>query len=238
MPNIFHPAMNTFSRVSIFGAVFFLAGFVALAWVIVRTPYVTEAGVIREQPIPFSHQHHVADVGLDCRYCHTSVEDSAFAGMPSTSICMNCHAYLFSDQPILEPVRESYRQQLPIHWTRVHDLADFAYFDHSIHVHHGVACITCHGQVDRMPLMWREQSLLMEWCLDCHRNPVPYLRPREFVFRTESLEELSKTAEFARYLRDSFPEIDPEQPDLDQLRRSLASQYGVVSQTNCSHCHW
>jgi hypothetical protein len=199
---------------------------------------VTEAGVIRVQPVPFSHQHHVGDVGIDCRYCHTSVETSAFAGIPSTSVCMNCHSWLFSDQPILEPVRRSFRLQQPLQWTRVHDLGDFANFDHSIHIHKGVGCVTCHGQVDRMPLMWRDSSLLMEWCLECHRNPTPNLRPREFVFRTETLEQLARTDEFRLYLQRHFPQLDARDPDLRRLREELAARYSIRSETDCSNCHW
>ncbi len=238
MANIFHPAMNTISRVTIFGALLFLAAGIWLIWYLVRTPYATEAGVIREQPVPFSHQHHVGDAGIDCRYCHTSVEESASAGIPATSVCLTCHDWLFKDQPLLAPVRESRSQQRPLRWTRVHDVPDFAVFNHSIHIHKGIACVTCHGRVDRMPLMWREHSLLMEWCLQCHMNPTAAVRPREFVFRMESLEELAATPEFARYLRREFPEIDPERPDLDQLRQQLAKRYGLREETDCSNCHW
>jgi MoCo/4Fe-4S cofactor protein with predicted Tat translocation signal len=238
MPNIFHPAMNTLSRVSIFGAVFIIAGIIGIAWVIVRTPYVTGAGVIREQPVPFSHQHHVGDAGIDCRYCHTSVESSAFAGIPSTDICMNCHAFLFRDQPMLEPVRESYRSNIPLQWTRVHDVPDFAKFDHSIHIHKGIGCVTCHGRVDRMPLMWREHTLQMEWCLSCHNHPVANVRPREFVFHMASLEELAATEEFRDYVRREFPSLDAGNPDLMALRQGLAERYELQSETNCSNCHW
>lgn len=185
MPQVFHPSMNTLSRVSIFGAVFFLAGGVFLMAAVVRSPYITEVGVVREQPIPFSHEHHVADVGIDCRYCHTSVETSAYAGMPTTATCMNCHTELFSDAPMLEPVRASYRTGEPLRWTRVNDLPDFVYFDHSIHVSKGVGCASCHGDVSSMPLMWREKTLHMQWCLDCHRAPGPHLRPPDRVFDTQ-----------------------------------------------------
>src|SRR6478672_2621 len=171
MPQIFHPSMNTVSRVSIFGAVFFLAAVVGLMWLVVRSPYVTEAGVVREQPVPFSHKHHVGDVGLDCRYCHTSVEDSSFAGIPPTATCMNCHSQLFADSDILAPVRSSFASGKPLSWTRVNDLPDFVYFNHSIHVRKGVACTTCHGEVDKMPFMWRQHTLHMQWCLDCHWHP-------------------------------------------------------------------
>ena len=213
MPQIFHPSMNTVSKVSIFGAVFFLAIAVWIGYTVVRSPYITEAGVIREQPVPFSHAHHVGQVGIDCRYCHTTVETTHSAGMPPTETCMNCHSQLWKDAPLLEPVRESYRTGEPIHWTRVHDLPDFAYFDHSIHVSKGVGCSTCHGQVDKMPLMWRENSLQMQWCLDCHRKPAPNIRPRDQVLNM-----------------DWKPgEQTPEQAKWDKEH--------VHSKTNCSVCH-
>jgi hypothetical protein len=139
-------------------------------------------GVAAAQPVPFSHKHHVGDVGLDCRYCHTTVETQAFPGMPATHICLTCHSQLFVDAPMLRPVHESAAADRPIAWTRVHKLPDFVYFDHSIHVAKGVGCIECHGRVDQMPLEWRSAPLLMQWCLECHRNPRPHLRPPAAVF--------------------------------------------------------
>ncbi len=215
MPQIFHPSLNTVSRVSIFGALFCLVLAIAIAFVVVRSPYVTGAGVVREQPVPFSHKHHVADAGIDCRYCHTGVEESAFAGIPPTKTCMNCHSQLFEDSPMLEPVRDSLRTNQPLRWTRVHDLPEYAYFDHSIHVHKGIGCTTCHGQVDQMPLMWRAESLLMEWCLDCHRNPSDHIRPRNAVFQVD---------------------WDDRALSKDE-RRSLADEYGLQSKISCSVCH-
>ena len=135
-----------------------------------------------EQPIPFSHRHHVADDGFDCRYCHASVEVSAFAGMPPLSTCMTCHSRLFTDQAVLAPLVAAFRGGQALQWNRVHDLPDFVYFDHSIHVAKGVGCVTCHGRIDRMPLTWRVASLDMQWCIDCHRAPAGHLRPREHVF--------------------------------------------------------
>src|ERR1700720_3816118 len=182
---IFPRSTNAISRASLFGPVFVVA---ALFWVMAqlqRSPYITYAGVRKSQPVPFSHQHHVTGLGIDCRYCHTSVEESSFAGIPPTRTCMNCHSEIFSDSPYLEPVRQSFRSDRSIEWTRVHDLPDFVYFNHSIHVHKGVGCTTCHGQVDRMPLMWQEKSLQMEWCLDCHRSPEQYARPRSAVFSVD-----------------------------------------------------
>jgi len=215
MSQIFHPSANTIARVTIFGALFLVVGLLVLAEEVTRSPWVTQAHVVREQPIQFSHERHVAGNGLDCRYCHTSVEDSAFAGLPPTKTCMNCHSQIFSSSPYLEPVRLSFRSDRPIEWTRVHDLPDFVYFNHSIHVHKGVGCTTCHGQVDRMPLMWQEQSLQMEWCVDCHRNPERYVRPREAVFRVDY--------------------VPP--PNQIDLGRRLVAEYQIQRLTSCSTCH-
>ncbi len=215
MAQIFRPSTNTFARLSIFGAVFLLA---VLAWVVLavnRSPYVTEAGVVRRQPVPFSHKHHVSGIGIDCRYCHTSVEESAVAGIPPTKTCMNCHTQIWAESPMLEPVRTSLRTDTSLTWVRVHDLPDFVYFDHSIHVQKGMGCVTCHGRVDEMPLMWRQQSLLMEWCLACHREPERFVRPRAFVFRMDW------------------------KPSEDQLTlgRKLVQEYHIAKRTSCSVCH-
>ena len=150
-----------------------------------RSPYMTRQNITREQPIQFSHKHHVGDDGIDCRYCHTSVETSAFAGIPPTKTCMNCHSVLFNNAGYLEPVRESYRDDKSIEWVKIHRLADFVYFNHSIHVSKGVGCSTCHGRVDEMPLVFQANTLLMQWCLDCHRNPAPNLRPIDKVFEMD-----------------------------------------------------
>jgi len=215
MSQIFHRSANTISRLSIFGALFVAAALLGLAAQINRSPWVTSAQVAREQPLQFSHERHVAGNGIDCRYCHTSVEDSRFAGIPPTKTCMNCHAQIFANSPFLQPVRASLNANMPIEWTRVHDLPDFVYFDHSIHVSKGVGCTTCHGQVDRMPLMWQEKSLQMEWCLDCHRNPEQYLRPRSAVFSVDY-------------------QPPPNQADLG---RQLVAEYQIQKLTSCSTCH-
>jgi hypothetical protein len=181
MAQIFPRSTNTFSRITIFGAVLILA---FVAWVAVqidRSAYVTRAAVAREQPVPFSHAHHVGGLGIDCRYCHTTVESSSFANIPPTKTCMNCHSQIWSASPTLEPVRASFRTGASIRWTRVYDLPDFVYFNHSIHIAKGIGCESCHGRVDRMPLTWQAVSLRMEWCLDCHRQPEKYVRPRELV---------------------------------------------------------
>jgi hypothetical protein len=182
MPQIFHPSTNAFAKVSIFGAVFFIAGLAIALTALFRSPYSTDVNVSIEQPVQFSHEHHVGGLGLDCRYCHASAEVSYFADIPPTHTCMTCHSQVWTDSPVLEPVRESFMTNMPIGWTRVHDLADFTYFNHQIHVHKGVGCETCHGRVDQMPLIRKAETLYMEWCLECHRAPERYLRPVDEVY--------------------------------------------------------
>ena len=182
MSQIFHRSTNTLSRATIFGAVFVIAALGWIAYEVQGSPYVTYAGVRKPQPVPFSHQHHVTGLGIDCRYCHTSVETSSFAGIPPTKTCMNCHSQIWTNAQLLEPVRASYRSGESLQWTRVNQLPDFVYFNHSIHVTKGVGCNTCHGPVDTMPLMYQQESLQMEWCLGCHRDPGQNLRPRDQVF--------------------------------------------------------
>src|ERR1051326_2312224 len=182
MAQVFHPSTNTIAKVTIFGAVFIVA---AIAWVSARlysSPYMTMVNVSRDQPVRFSHEHHVAGLGIDCRYCHTSVEDSAFAGIPATKACMTCHSQIWSNAALLEPVRQSYANNQPIVWNRVHSTPDYVYFNNGIHIQKGIGCVSCHGRVDEMPLMWKTASLHMRWCLECHEHPEKFIRPREQVF--------------------------------------------------------
>src|SRR5215216_1514399 len=181
MPQIFRRSANTLSKVSIFGLLSLVGALVLLAIVVARSGYATRQDIFIEQPLQFSHMHHVTDDGIDCRYCHTSVETSSFAGIPPTKTCMNCHSVLFANASFLEPVRASFRENRPLRWIRVHDLPDYVYFNHSIHVKKGIGCESCHGRVDRMPLMLQKSSLQMEWCLNCHRDPAAFIRPREEV---------------------------------------------------------
>lgn len=182
MAQVFHPSTNTISRLSLFGAMFLVFGLLWLAYVFDRSPYQTSAHVVRDQPVPFSHEHHVRGLGIDCRYCHTSVEESSSAGMPPTETCMTCHSQIWKDSPMLAPVRESLATNKPLHWNRVHDLPGFVYFNHKIHVNKGIGCASCHGRVDKMPLAWKAEPMTMEWCLDCHRNPEQHVRPKDEVF--------------------------------------------------------
>jgi hypothetical protein len=186
MPQIFHPVFNVISKASIFGSLFVLALILWFGIIYTRSSYGTDEWQILVQPIPFSHEHHAGThpggLAIDCRYCHTTVEESSFAGMPATKTCMNCHSQIWVGSTMLEPVRESYRTGQPIHWRRVHNLPGFVYFDHSIHIAKGVGCVSCHGRVDQMPFVFQAESLLMEWCLDCHRQPERHVRPRDEVF--------------------------------------------------------
>jgi Cytochrome c7 and related cytochrome c/Class III cytochrome C family len=171
-----------------------------------------------DQPVPFSHKHHAGDDGIDCRYCHTSVETSAFAGIPPLSTCMTCHSQLFTDAPLLAPLRASFAGQQTLAWQRVHDLPDFVYFDHSIHIAKGVGCSTCHGAVDTMPLTSRVASLHMQWCLDCHREPERYLRPKSQVFNMKW-------------------QAPPDQRVLGKKLRAIYHIHPSSVLTSCSTCH-
>jgi len=215
MPQIFRRSANTLARASIVGGLLLGGGLVGLLIVIGRSSYVTRAGEFIEQPIQFSHLHHAGDDGIDCRYCHTSVETAAFAGIPPTKTCMNCHSQIWSTAAILEPVRASFRDDRSLRWIRVHDLPDFVYFNHSIHVKKGMGCETCHGRVDQMPLMLQENSLQMEWCLNCHRAPEQFVRPRSEVFTMG--------------YRPPVPQ--------SVLGPKLVNEYGIQSLTSCSTCH-
>lgn len=216
MAQLFRPSANLRARQVLWGVVIGLAVFAGGAYALAESQWSTGAERYVEQPVQFSHEHHVGGVGVDCRYCHTSVESDAFAGIPPTETCMHCHAQLFTDAPILAPVRASWADGRPIRWRRVHDLPDFAYFDHSAHIHKGVGCETCHGRVDRMPLIQQTAPLTMKWCIDCHRDPAPHLRPPEAVFAMG---------------------WSPPEGQRGALAAELAQFYGVVSRTSCSECH-
>lgn len=211
----FHPRVNTYLRGAIAAvvllAVLVFSGIIAVS----GSAYTTRQNVPREQPVMFSHEHHAGGLGIDCRYCHTSVEYSHFANIPPTKTCMNCHSQLWAVSPMLAPVRESWRTGKPVPWTRVHDLPGFVYFHHGIHVQKGFGCSTCHGRVDQMPLMWQAQPLTMEWCLECHRNPELYIRPREEVFNMAWAAPANQM----------------------ELGSRLVKAYGIESLTSCSTCH-
>jgi hypothetical protein len=215
MAQIFHRSTNTIARVSIFGGIFILGLFGWIWAEVYRSPYVTEVDVPRPQPVPFSHKHHVSDDGIDCRYCHSSVETSKFAGIPSTDTCMTCHSQIWADSPMLQPVRSSFQTGKSLVWSRVHVLPDYVYFDHSIHIHKGIGCSTCHGRVDQMPLTWRVNTLFMGWCLDCHRAPERFVRPRDQVF--------------------NMAWTPP--PNQESMGQKLVAEYRIQKLTDCWICH-
>jgi hypothetical protein len=217
MPQIFRRRSNSVARASILAVVLLLTfggwALDAVWW----SPYTTRVNVPIEQPVPFSHEHHYTGLGIDCRYCHTSVEKSSSAGIPPTYTCMTCHSQLYTDAPLLAPVRQSLITDTPLRWNQVHNLPDFVYFNHSIHVNKGIGCSTCHGPVNKMPLMWKANTLYMKWCLECHRNPAQFIRPRAEVFNMGWL------------------------PPTNQLAQGeqLVEQYHVNTRqlTDCSMCH-
>jgi hypothetical protein len=215
MAQIFHRSTNLIARVSIFGGLFILAALGAALYLIEISPYYTSVGEAPQQPVPFSHRHHVGELGIDCRYCHTSVENSSFAGIPPTQTCMSCHSQIWTNAKMLEPVRSSYATDKSLEWTRVNALPEFVYFDHSIHVSKGIGCTTCHGPIASMPLTYRAGTLYMSWCLECHRAPWKNVRPRDQVFN---------------------PTYTPSEPQ-DVLGPQLVKEYKIHSLTYCSTCH-
>ena len=217
MSQLFPPRMNWIAKGTLLAAIL---GLIVLGWLVytlIRSPYVTEVGVAKAQAVPYSHRQHVGGLGLDCRYCHTAVDQSNTASIPPTETCMGCHSQVATDTVSLELVRASFDTGKPLEWIRVHSLPDYVYFNHAIHVRQGIGCESCHGRIDQMEVVAKAENLQMDWCLDCHRNPEKYIRPREAVY-TMGWE-----------------------PPVDQavLGPQLVSEYGVhVAQlADCSICH-
>ncbi len=214
----FKPSANFLARASLVVVGLVAGGGILGLWGYMRTPYARGLQEEIVQPVLFDHRHHVVDDLVDCRYCHFNVERGATAGIPSTEMCLNCHSQVWNKSPKLEPVRRSYFTGTPIEWNRVHQVPDFAYFNHSIHVGKGVGCATCHGRVDQMPAITKVASLQMSWCLECHRNPGPNLRPRDQI--------TSMTWQ---------PPADPAAARL--LADDLMKSYDVHSRVSCTTCH-
>jgi hypothetical protein len=217
MAQLFRPGANPVAGVIMASIVVAPILAVLLTFALWESPYATYQYITRNQPVPFSHEHHVGRLGIDCRYCHTGVEQAAFAGLPSTHTCMTCHSQIWNTAAVLQPVRESLAQRQPLHWIRVNRVPDFVYFDHSIHVAKGIGCTTCHGAIGAMPLTYRAEPLTMGWCLTCHRHPEQFVRPLSEVFN---------------------PDWTPP-PDQDRLGPKLVRQYLVKTEglTDCSRCH-
>lgn len=217
MAQLFPKSANYLAPASVAALVLVAGGAVGSLLALDYAGFNQRRGETVEQPVPFSHEHHVAGLGIDCRYCHTAVEKSASAGVPPTSTCYNCHKIVWNEAPMLEPVRSSYRTGQPIEWNKVHDLPDFTYFNHSIHVAKGIGCATCHGPVQQMRLMRSAQPLQMRWCLECHRNPEKFIRPKEEVFN-----------------------MTWKAKDQETLGRELVEKYKVrppAEITSCGTCH-
>ena len=216
MAAIFRSSANLIMSLFLVGAATLFIGLIVWWLVWPRTDYVRHVDWAVAQPVPFSHEHHVAGLGVDCRFCHTSVEVSSNAGMPSTYVCMTCHSQIWTNAGMLEPVRRSLIDDKPMVWRRINDLPDYVYFNHSIHIAKGVGCSSCHGEVDRMPLSYKARSLTMQFCLDCHRNPAPNLRPKDQIYNTEW----------------------HEQPDAGASRKLMEEYHiGGRNLTDCSICH-
>lgn len=218
MPQTFKPRANIFSKVSIFGAVFFLVGSAFVVSLFLRSSYITLVGVPIDQPVTFPHDRHVAGLGIDCRFCHVSAASADFADLPPTHTCMTCHSQVLPDSPALAGLHDAWESGLPIAWVRVNDLGDYSYFSHQIHVVKGIGCSTCHGQVGEMTLIAKTETLYMEWCLECHRAPERFVRPREFVFD---------------------PDYTPPANQLE-LGRQLVAEYDIApghELDDCSICH-
>lgn len=215
---LFTPRADLACRTVIVGVLGLVGTAAGGTWVWSVSSWSTGADQVVDQPVPFSHAHHVGGLGIDCRYCHGAVERGPQAGLPDTDTCMGCHRQMWTTAAILAPVRASWRTGRPLRWRRVHSLPDHVYFDHSVHVRQGIGCSTCHGRIDRMPLVHQTETLLMQWCLDCHRDPAPHVRPREQVFAMDW--------------------VPP--PDQEQRGRELMEEYGIEAGfhlTNCTVCH-
>jgi Cytochrome c7 and related cytochrome c/Class III cytochrome C family len=215
MAQIFKRSSNLLSALSLYCILALIIAGPFIPWLVDRSPYTTQQDIPKVQPVPFSHRHHANQLGIDCRYCHTSVEQSSFAGLPSTETCMTCHSQIWKNSAMLEPVRASYLENRPMQWVRVDALPQFVYFDHSIHIAKGIGCTTCHGPIGDMPITWASSEMKMAWCLDCHRHPEKNVRPKEEVFSISY------------------------QPPADQLAlgKRLVQEYRIYSLTDCVTCH-
>jgi hypothetical protein len=214
---LFKPGGDTIARSILMAIALAPFVFAAACYTIAVSPHMTDQGITVTQPVPFSHQHHVGGLGIDCRYCHSGVEVSTIAPIPATETCMTCHSQIWTNAAMLEPIRQSFASRKPIHWLSVSKLPDYVYFDHSVHIAKGVGCTTCHGEIERMPLMRQTAPLTMQWCLDCHRDPAPNLRALDEVFATDW----------------QAPE------DQDERGKRLMETYRihVANLTDCSVCH-
>ena len=255
MAQIFHPATNLLSRLSVL--IFGVVGpgvTLLIGSAITRFPFGTKVGVPLPQPIPFSHEHHSVELGIDCRYCHGGVEKSTYSPLPATEVCMSCHSQIWTDSPLLEPARDSYRTGKPLLWNNVNAVPDFVYFPHNIHINRGVSCNYCHGPIQKMMMVYKGQSFFMVWCLNCHRQPDKFIQPRENVWKLYSdiqrfgyaVDSSAKdeadpnrnglTPRQHAYAEGAYYENSPQE---QEVARDLILKYKVKKQqlADCSVCH-
>jgi hypothetical protein len=220
MRPLFPKWTNTALRLALGGGALSVIALPVALMIYVRTPWNTDRLEAVDQPVEFDHRHHVQDDHIDCLYCHYNAEASAFAGVPATEVCMGCHSQIWNDSPLLENVRRSYFSGQPIPYNRVHDLPDFAYFDHSVHVNNGVGCVECHGAIDAMPRVYKSASMTMSWCLECHRR-----------HERSSLEGATATR------AEEYEPMQGELFDPSELTDVISEPVGVTPLTTCSACH-
>ena len=248
MPNIFKPRANSVARTSLILTAVLPVPLIYAGGALSRSPANTHVGVPMDQPIPFSHQHHAWELGIDCRYCHTSVEKSSYPGMPGSETCMSCHSQIWTNSPLLEPLRQSYENNIPLKWNQLNKVPEFVFFNHSIHVNRGINCNTCHGPVQQMHIAYKGNSFQMGWCLQCHRAPQNYLykdetrpdlTPRQQVFNLYwKIQNNEKLSAREQSLADGQDPISLDPQDVEKGKQ-LINQYGVKVQqlSDCSVCH-
>ena len=238
MAQIFRPSHNTLALVSLLIGAVAPLGLIVGGSQLTNSNYITRVEVPYEQPVPFSHEHHVTELGLDCRYCHTTVEKSANAGYPTTHTCMTCHSQVWTNSPLLEPIRESYTKNVPIKWTKLNQLPDFVYFNHSIHIKRGVSCNNCHGPVQSMQMAYKGKAFEMKWCLDCHRKPENAVNKQEFVWELYRKIQAGEKLTAEEQTLASGKQYTRNATELE-AGKALVDQYKVKKQqlSDCWTCH-
>ncbi|MFM7321656.1 MAG: ammonia-forming cytochrome c nitrite reductase subunit c552 [Armatimonadota bacterium] len=239
MPQLFRPSSNTYAQLAVMGLAATPLSVMVILSQMSRGPAVTGVTTAVDQPVPFSHEHHVNELGIDCRYCHSSVETSAKAGYPATHTCMSCHSQVWSNSPLLEPVRESYEKNVPLKWTTLNKVPDFVFFNHSIHIKRGINCNNCHGPVQSMQMAYKGKPFQMRWCLECHRNPEKYVNEPGFVF--DFYEKIRKDPAKLTAEEQILAQGEQYARKSDELAkgRELVARYHIKKEqlTDCAVCH-
>lgn len=243
MAQIFHPGFNTLAKLSLFLVVVGPVALICTASAISRSPHNTKVLAPQDQPIPFSHEHHVTELGIDCRYCHSNVEKSAHATVPATETCMSCHSQIWTNSPLLEPLRESYRTNTPLKWTQLNKVPEFVYFNHSIHINRGLNCNICHGPVQQMQLAYKGKAFFMIWCLNCHRNPENYVNDRDKLFQLYEKGQVGADKGYGNVTAEERALLNGEDyqrsPEELEKGKQLLEKYGVKKKqlADCWICH-